>query len=654
MLSLDVKLLMVLLFFTLPKSDQELALSNAQLTRLTGGFEHSLILDEGNVYQFGKNLSFTTASAKANLLEKGTTPLLTRTYAIARGSASQHIVALRQDGTVWTWGNNDLGQLGNGSTISIATPKMVKNLQNIVQVAAGHGHSLALDHEGSVWSWGWNKNGQLGLGNTNDKLEVKKIPNLTEIVDIKAGYHHSIALTSKGEVYAWGKNNNGQLGNGSNENSIRPSRVMRLENIVQISAGSFHNIAVDKEGNAWVWGWNDYAQLGDNTFMNWNIPQKLAIQNVQSASAGGLHTLIVKKDGTVWAWGCNTFGQTSGKKTRNVNQPKQIKSLKNIKEVTAGDLHSLALDKQNKVWTWGLNNHGQLGNGTTQNSSFPMSIYQLKEKERIQLDPPKISEPIEEKEEALAFAPEREEIEVFGVQDAKKIEEKDAIVTNEPTQFKIEMESAPMDTMYHLIASMSSVTDDCPISEELRNTPILLDCNLDKGNISLNWSIKSKNVDRFFIVEHSKNGKRWNELSNYPDVEFKSSNELYSILDEQVANGTNYYRLKHLDCNENYVYSPSVSAQCISKNTMKSGMNFINVEQDKNEFEITVKNLDKKKLMYELVDASGNVLAKKKIKRKLSKFKEGADLAEGTYMLFLIDPKTNDVYDAQKLEKTDD
>ncbi|WP_243467574.1 RCC1 domain-containing protein [Acetivibrio straminisolvens] len=193
-----------------------------------------------------------------------------------------HIVTLREDGTVWTWGENVWGQLGNGAqqhhnihSYSYFEPSQAKNLTDVVAIAAGETHSVALKSDGTVWTWGGNFYGELGNGTTTYILEPRKVEGLEDIVAIDAGSSHTVALKADGTVWVWGKNSFGQLGNGTTMRSTVPVKVEGLNGVIGIYAGTECTIAYKNDGTVWAWGKNDFGQLGDGTFENILRPVKV-------------------------------------------------------------------------------------------------------------------------------------------------------------------------------------------------------------------------------------------------------------------------------------------------------------------------------------------------------------------------------------------
>ncbi|MGB9849149.1 MAG: Ig-like domain-containing protein, partial [Moorellaceae bacterium] len=173
-----------------------------------------------------------------------------------------HSLAVKSDGTVWAWGWNYYGQLGDGTTINHTTPMRVTNLTGVVAVAAGIYHSLALKSDGTAWAWGWNGYGHLGDGTTTNRTAPVQVQGLTGVVAVAAGGYHSLALKSDGTVWAWGRNYEGQLGDGTTTNRYTPVQVKNLTGVVAVAAGYYHSLALKSDGTVWAWGRNYEGQLG--------------------------------------------------------------------------------------------------------------------------------------------------------------------------------------------------------------------------------------------------------------------------------------------------------------------------------------------------------------------------------------------------------
>lgn len=196
----------------------------------------------------------------------------------------------------------------NGQNIYQTT--FVQTYQGSPQVAAGDYHSLALKSDGTVWAWGYNVCGQLGDGTTTSKTTPVQVFGLTGITAIAGGGYHSLALKSDGTVWAWGDNGYGQLGDGTITQRIAPVQVYGLTGITTIAAGNCHSLALKSNGTVWAWGWNGYGQLGDGTTTDKITPVQVScLTGITTIAAGGISSLALKSDGTVWAWGDNYFGQ---------------------------------------------------------------------------------------------------------------------------------------------------------------------------------------------------------------------------------------------------------------------------------------------------------------------------------------------------------
>jgi alpha-tubulin suppressor-like RCC1 family protein len=298
-----------------------------------------------------------------NPLAQGT-PIENEAVQIAAGYS--HSLALKEDGSVWAWGRNDYGQLGDGTTTNKSSLVQVSGLSQVTRIAAGDYHSLALKEDGSVWAWGRNSEGQLGDGTTTNKSSPVQVSGLSQVTRIAAGYYHSLALKEDGSVWAWGNNGNGQLGDGTTTNKSSPVQVSGLSQVTRIAAGYSHSLAIKEDCSVWAWGRNDYGQLGDGTTTNKSSPVQVSgLSQVTRIAAGDYHSLALKEDGSVWAWGYNGNGLLGDGTTTNKSSPVQVSGLSQVTRIAAGSSHSLAIKEDGSVWAWGQNHpeYGQLGYG---------------------------------------------------------------------------------------------------------------------------------------------------------------------------------------------------------------------------------------------------------------------------------------------------
>jgi hypothetical protein len=286
---------------------------------------------------------------------------------------------------MYSWGENNFGELGNGSYADNPNPQHLQSLTNVRKIAAGGNHAMAILPDSTVVSWGKNQSGQLGYGNYATSNFPFAVIGLTNVVDISAGASHSIALDSDGKVWAWGANNFGQLGNGNNTTSNIAYQVTGLSNIKKIEAGANHNLAIDSLGNLWVWGANISGQLGNSSVQSSNVPIKLNLESrmIFVDIAGGLeHSLALDTNGFVYSWGGNTHGQLAQNATQ-VLSPKRIDSISNIQDVEAAYYASYFIREDKTAWACGHNNHGQIGNNTQIDANFPEKIIEISAANRI-------------------------------------------------------------------------------------------------------------------------------------------------------------------------------------------------------------------------------------------------------------------------------
>ena len=312
-----------------------------------------------------------------SLLALSYSTLFASTLPIPKISAGgYHSIALKSIGTIYTWGNNWDGQLGDGSTTEQNTPVYVDGLSNVISIAGGYLHSLALKSDGTVWTWGNNTYGQLGDDSTADKTIPTEIDGISEVSAIASGYYHTIVLKSDGTVWTWGDNSFGQLGNGTNANSSTPVNVSGLDNVIGIAGGYWHTIALKSDGSVWTWGNNNHGQLGDGTTTNNNTPVLVdGLTDVIAIAGGYYHTAALKSDGTVWTFGDNHYGQLGNGDNTDSNITVQVSSISGIVTAIAGGLwHTIAVRSDGTVWTWGNNFNGQLGDGTHDRRNTPVQI----------------------------------------------------------------------------------------------------------------------------------------------------------------------------------------------------------------------------------------------------------------------------------------
>uniref|UniRef100_F1L139 RCC1 and BTB domain-containing protein 1 n=1 Tax=Ascaris suum TaxID=6253 RepID=F1L139_ASCSU len=291
----------------------------------SSGSEAILVTKEGELYAIGTNsCSCLGTNRSQGTLEPSRIDTLSgrAIVSLAYGSGP-HVLALSQNGEVFSWGHNAFGQLGLGSTTVGIAPSLVGDTlsgHNVVQIACGSHHSVAVTDRGEIFAWGRNSCGQVGIGsNVNQDLPRQVTGHLLNrfVRSVVCGQNSTMALTDGGEVFAWGFNGNGQLGAGNLSNQHSPALVIGLHNVVieQIACGFAHSLALTDEGQLFAWGSNTCGQLCAN------LPRSNQTSPVLVASALGriievaaVHacniTVAVNQSGKVYMWG-QVRGQTA-------------------------------------------------------------------------------------------------------------------------------------------------------------------------------------------------------------------------------------------------------------------------------------------------------------------------------------------------------
>jgi hypothetical protein len=292
---------------------------------------------------------------------------------VAVSAGGSHSLGLEANGTVWAWGADASGQLGDLTTIDAHTPVQVPLPSGITAVSAGLSHSLALRSDGTVWAWGSNVYGQLGNGSTTASSIPVEVQGLSNVVAIAAGGYHSLALRSDGTVWAWGANVHGELGNGGLVNSSVPVQVSSLSGVVAIAAGQYHSLALTAAGKVYAWGLGSDGQIGDGLYNSAAVPQSVSglSSGVVGIAAGADHSLALLSGGTVDAWGDDSNGQLGNALADNVDTPVAVSGLTGVRQISAGSLYSLAVNGSGQGYGWGQNNDGQLGIGSTADQHTP-------------------------------------------------------------------------------------------------------------------------------------------------------------------------------------------------------------------------------------------------------------------------------------------
>ena len=373
------------------------------------------VASDGNAYAWGSNQygqlgqgssSSTPQKTPARVpLPDGVDSSFTYKQAVAGG---YHVLAVGSDGIVYSWGANNRGQLGDGTTSDRSKPQPVKGADGqpfkAVQVSAGAYDSAAIDLQGRVYTWGseCNSGGSYSLSRSTPTLvqDPSGSNEGLQAVQVAVKWSFIMALDKNGTIYAWGYDDYGQLGNGTSDSSYTnqptpvqyPGKTGQPLQAKQISAGSWSALAIDTTDTVWAWGWNDRGQLGngstaDRQYSPVRVQDPTGTNQGFQASqicTGTNHTLAIDKEGTAWAWGDNGYGRLGNGTVKNARTPTQINGFLQqnnadagfkAARISAGSQHSLAIGQDGNAYSWGDNQYGQLGTGNdTAQSSNPTPV----------------------------------------------------------------------------------------------------------------------------------------------------------------------------------------------------------------------------------------------------------------------------------------
>jgi alpha-tubulin suppressor-like RCC1 family protein len=288
--------------------------------------------------------------------------------------------ATKSDGTLWTWGSNSYGMLGQNDTIYRSSPVQVGALTTWSKVALGFTFTVSTKTDGTLWTWGANYYGTLGqnIAYTINRSSPVQVGSLTTWSNIASGGNSTFATKTDGTLWSWGYNYKGQLGQNiaTTINRSSPVQVGALTTWLNVACGGYHIAATKTDGTLWSWGNNGFGQLGQNGTIDRSSPVQVgALTTWLNVACGAYHTAATKTDGTLWIWGQNSFGQL-GLNDASVNRssPVQVGALTTWSKVSCGKYSTVATKSDGTLWAWGDNSSGQLGENNVNGYSSPVQV----------------------------------------------------------------------------------------------------------------------------------------------------------------------------------------------------------------------------------------------------------------------------------------
>jgi len=349
-------------------------------SKLAAGMDHTAIINsDGTLWAWGANFNGSVGDG-TNAHRNTPVQVGSDNDWASITACNRHTFALKSDGTLWAWGGNHWGQLGDGTTTSRNTPVQIGSGDDWASVTASSNHTLALKSDGTLWAWGNNSIGQLGNGGTAARNTPVQIGSDNDWASVTAGGEvYTLALKSDGTLWAWGGNSDG-FGDGVTTNSRTPIQIGSDNDWTSIKAIHYRAFALKSDGTLWAWS----RELEDGTWGDHNMFVQIGSDNDWiSLTAGGLsgfetQAFALKSNGTLWAWGYNANGQLGDGTNHARSEPVQVGSDNDWVSVTAGERHTIALKSDGTFWTWGGGWFGQLGNGVDGdgvNEWKPVNIY---------------------------------------------------------------------------------------------------------------------------------------------------------------------------------------------------------------------------------------------------------------------------------------
>lgn len=369
--SIFLSFLLIVAMASNPNSAQA---ANKFISIGTGALHSCALNADGEVYCWGNN--------EVGQLGQGNTgdPSLVPIKVPGLGKVSQlsvgavHTCALSL-GKAFCWGQNGNGKLGSGSDAQSNSPVVVKDLESIIQISANRLSTCAVTSSKSVYCWGDNFAGMLGTGDTKGSLVPVNVKGLPTITSVATAFNHACALSEAATVYCWGDNANGQFGVDGMTSSYTPVLVPNLPRIKKVALGAGHTCVITEADKAMCWGYGEKGQVGHGENSATKTPDYVAdLGLVKDIAPGRFHTCALSEKSEVLCWGAGDLGQIGNGKVADINRPAKVINLRNpraLGSTSSYSSHTCVLDDKGSHTCWGWGEAGQLGNGAKNSISAP-------------------------------------------------------------------------------------------------------------------------------------------------------------------------------------------------------------------------------------------------------------------------------------------
>ena len=282
---------------------------------------------------------------------------------------------IKTDGSLWICGYDvdglmfDVGSEGQNQSVPRYSVDYIKIMDNVAEVEARNGFAMVIKKDGSLWAWGRNDYGQLGDGTAIDRVNPHKV--MDGVTAVSTGWNHTLAVKTDGSLWAWGGNAFAKLGDGTGTSRLAPVKIM--DDVKAATAGNQHSAALKTDGSLWVWGANYAGQLGDGTKNNRGAPTKFT-DGAAAVSAHGNTTAVIMEDGSLWAWGEYALTDDGGNVNMMNDRLLAVKEMDGAAALAVDHYHILAVKDDNSLWALGSNRWGQFGDGTNGLYNIPKKV----------------------------------------------------------------------------------------------------------------------------------------------------------------------------------------------------------------------------------------------------------------------------------------